>query len=861
MKLFNAAQIEAINAAAAKSKETLTKPKQINTRSINNELAEISQRVVEYFKDSPAILIQSAEELHDYVTKAIESGYCGIDTETTGLDRVRDWVVGASLYYPGGVECYIPMKHLVPIFDEPCKGQLTYEEVGRELQRFADAGTKMIFANADYDLAMIYKDLKVDLIDVCYWDVIIAWRAMKEDELDNSLKGLYAKYVLKGKGDPMKFRDFFSPTLFPYCKPEIAKLYAANDAKITYELFRWQLPYATKEHPKCIKAGLQAVADLVWNVEIPLIKVCQNMHRTGVYIDRVTGRVLKERYNGHYQRELKKLQDMVQEIIDTKDFPLNSKRPFAAGKDFNPKSPPHVKYLVYNLLQVPKGKDDGTGKEVLRALNLPVTNQILEVRSYSVLINSFVDKIPDIVTPDSRLHAQFKQMGAATGRMSSAEPNVQNIPSHALDIRHMFRATPGYVMMSSDYSAQEPRITAYVSQDPKMIQSFIEGKDIYGSIASIAFQVPYEQCLEFHPETGEYQPDGKARRGEAKTIVLGICYGRSVITIADQLYGKDKTMTDEEKVKKAQNVYDSVLNAFPQLRTLMFSTQRMASEKGYVETILGRRRHIPDMMLPEFEFVPTKGYVNPDVDPLDVSTLHLKDKIPDRIVAQLQKEFKGYKYFGQIARRTKELYEEGIRVINNRQKITDASRKCVNSVVQGSAADQTKMAILMLENDEEWKKIGGRLLLPVHDELIAEVPIEHAKRGGELLSGLMCEAASFLPFPSKCDVTTTLRWYGLEYPPQYPKPTDVNTTNEDEIKWIQYHLFEMEYILPIIKNPDGSKPRGDAASGINGIRTPDMEEAIKNYISKNRIHPDKFLDDIEYRIVWCRGIDDPKPAE
>lgn len=162
-----------------------------------------------------------------------------------------------------------------------------------------------------------------------------------------------------------------------------------------------------------------------------------------------------------------------------------------------------------------------------------------------------------------------------------------------------------------------------------------------------------------------------------------ICYGRSVVTIADQLYGKDKTMTDEEKVKKAQNVFDSVLNAFPQLRSLMFSAQETAKKKGYVETILGRRRHIPDMTLPEFEFVPTKGYVNPDVDPLDVNTLHLKDKIPDRIVAQLKAEFARYKYFGQIAKRTKELYEEGIKVINNRQKITDASRKCVNSIVQG----------------------------------------------------------------------------------------------------------------------------------------------------------------------------------
>ena len=98
---------------------------------------------------------------------------------------------------------------------------------------------------------------------------------------------------------------------------------------------------------------------------------------------------------------------------------------------------------------------------------------------------------------------------------------MQNIPSKAHDIRHMFRASPGYVMLSSDYSQQEPKITAYVSQDEKMIQAFKEGKDIYAMIASIAFQVPYEECLEFHPVTHEYQPDGKARRGEAKTIVLG----------------------------------------------------------------------------------------------------------------------------------------------------------------------------------------------------------------------------------------------------------------------------------------------------------------------------------------------------
>lgn len=760
--------------------------------------------------------------------------------------------------------------------------------------------------------------------------------------------------------------------------------------------------------------------------------------------------------------------------------------------------------------------------------------------------------------------------------------------------------TAPHVMISSDYSQQEPKLTAFVSGDEKMIQAFKDKRDIYATIASLAFNLPYEKCLEFHPETGEYQPDGKARRGEAKTIVLGITYGRSVVTIADQLFGTNDNMTDEEKVKKAQNVYDSVLNAFPNLRALMISAQTTAKTRGYVETILGRRRHIPDMQLPEFEFVPMKGYVNPDVNPLDVSTLSNASAIPERIVAALTQEFKSYKYYGQIARRTRELYEnDKIKVINNRPKINDASRQCVNcvdeeteiltthgwktyedvhvgdeilaydmdklsvvkdhvrdiivsdepvemvefkhrrfsavstlnhrwitsishhlvkavtteeicnsksmlfhhshysilrcagnkfednsswsddelrllnfimtyaapfegrecdsdadgfvhfyyldhhpklyrailsvlkslqvsccdaslcdrchiivnnrspivekildllpegvltydfifslsqhqaevlmqamieyngvllskkfkskyacdsaekkdlfqalcfvaghascahevvcddiayddeqrfnknyidalmysnnagvhywvvdvlnaknarvdryfttrvekpmcwcvqtdthtwiarrhdtvyitgnSIIQGSAADQTKLAMLMLENNEEWLKLGGRLLLPVHDELIAEVPMESWEAGGKLLSSIMCEAANFLPFPSKCDVTTTLRWYGLSYPCVYPRPKSLNNMTSDEVKWVQYHLCELEYELPVLLEADGSKPRGDAASGVNGVVTPEFESAIANYRLEHHLTTDaEFISHIDRKVM------------
>ena len=446
MGFFTQDQIEDINSIAAKSKELTEKPKKKSGKvsSITNTLNEMSESVLKYFKDSEAILITSKEQLHDYVTKAIESGYAGIDTETTGLDRIKDTIVGASLYYPGGVECYIPIKHLVPIFDEPYKNQLAYEEVGEEFQRLADSDIKLIFANADFDLAMIYKDMKVDLCDRCYYDVILAWRCLKEDERDNSLKGLYSKYVLHGKGDPKKFSDFFTPELFPYCKPDIAKLYAANDAKITYELFRWQLPYATKGHPKCEKAGLGKIADLIWQVELPLIKICQILHRTGMFIDKDIAKKLMVTYGEQRSNEVKVLYKMIDDELErSTTTPQFGKRPFKYGEEFNPNSTPHVKYLLYTVMNLPKPEDtDSTGKDVLNAINLPITKQILKVRSLDTLISTFVDKLPNATTPDSRIHAQFKQIGAATGRFSSSDPNLQNIPSHAADIRHMFRATP-----------------------------------------------------------------------------------------------------------------------------------------------------------------------------------------------------------------------------------------------------------------------------------------------------------------------------------------------------------------------------------------------------------------------------------
>lgn len=163
------------------------------------------------------------------------------------------------------------------------------------------------------------------------------------------------------------------------------------------------------------------------------------------------------------------------------------------------------------------------------------------------------------------------------------------------------------------------------------------------------------------------------------------------------------------------------------------------------------------------------------------------------------------------------------------------------------------MAMIKLTNDPEWKSIGGRFLVPVHDELIVEVPYENREKGAEVLSRCMVDAGSFLPFAISCDVEQTFRWYGLSVDSieSFDKPNtlDKNLLSESNISWLQCMLFENEYILPIFNNEDGSKPIGDAAHGINGRWSDDMDTFIADYKKRYSIHDDiQFIDHIDRKV-------------
>lgn len=156
--------------------------------------------------------------------------------------------------------------------------------------------------------------------------------------------------------------------------------------------------------------------------------------------------------------------------------------------------------------------------------------------------------------------------------------------------------------------------------------------------------------------------------------------------------------------------------------------------------------------------------------------------------------------------------------------------------------------MLLIYNNQELRELGGKIVNVIHDEVVIEVPAENYKRAGEILSAMMEKAGSFLPFGIRCDVENSYRWYGLEYPCPFPQPKSWDYMTEDEVRWVQYHLFECEYVLPVFKDADGNKPEGIAAKGVNGVVSKEYEFAISDYCKKYQITKDEFFEHIHTKV-------------
>ena len=715
------------------------------------------------------ICIQDKDTLHQYLQECRGNGYLSIDTETTGLNPIRDKIAGICIYTYGQHGAYIPINHVNYFTEELLPNQLPQDFVVSEFSELLKYKPSIDMFNAPFDIRFMRAFGITETY--CTWDASIGSRLMNENEPESQrgLKPLHNKYVLGGKGDAFAYDDLFKKIPFIYIPLRTATLYAGHDPVITTEYCDFQRQHLTynPDEPKTARNGMNGVAWVFQNIEMPIVNVVVDMENTGVEIDLEYNKQLVTKYHTALDANKTALQAMCDEYEVQlgkykKDHPKTK-----LDIPINFGSPSQLAILLYDIIGLDAGVDKrtkkpirGTGEDILKTLDHPICKAILEYRALEKLVGTYIDKLPNCVEPsDGRIHCKFNQYGADTGRFSSSDPNLQNIPSHNKDIRKMFKASDGYVMMSSDFSQQEPKCLAALCRqqgDPQMYNTFMQGKDLYSEIASVSFHRDYKDCLEFYLDengnkTEETNKEGKAYRSQAKSILLGVLYGRGTDSVAEQL----GCSTDE-----AQSIKDSVFQGFPAIKKFEDDSLAMAKELGYVTTVCGRKRRLPDLQLPEYEFKWKSGYSNPYEDPLDFDSI-LSDEVPDDLCDYFWDKLINAKYKKTREKVIAEADAQGIEIIDNRTKIGNARRQCVNARIQGSAADLTKLAMIDLYNNERLKELGFKMLIPVHDEIIAECPEENAKECAELLAKTMSDAAEkILEMPIKCDVEVTRCWYG-----------------------------------------------------------------------------------------------------
>lgn len=706
-------------------------------------------------------IIQDKDILIDYIDQVLLNRYISIDTETDGLDPLQNILAGICIYTDGKKGSYIPLNHISYITGVKSSNQLESDFVMSQFQRI-DRFNKSIeidMFNAKFDIRFLRANGWKNAY--CTWDGYLASRILNENEEHKNLKQLHNKYCLDGKGDAFRFDDLFKGIPFTYIPPLVGYLYAAHDPVITAELCRYQRKYLTDNTNR---DDIKQMYYVFKNIEMPCVDVVATMEDNGIKLDFEYSQELHEKYSKMLVDKEAELHDLINQYSEQINA-YKTKNPDNKLEDpINIASPVQLAVLLYDILKVEVVDEKhprGTGADILTALaeNNAICKAVLEYREIQKLLSTYIDKLPDCVNPkDGRIHCNFNQYGADTGRMSSSDPNLQNIPSYNKEIRKMFVASDGYVLMSSDFSQQEPKCLAALCRkhgDAQMYDTFMAGKDLYSEIASKAFGVPYDDCREFRPD-GTTNKEGKARRTQAKSILLGVLYGRGEASIAEQL---------KCTVKKAHEIKESVFRGFPAIKQFEQDSLQMGEDVGYVTTVCGRKRRLPDLQLPEYEFQWKDG-APPDDDLLDFSDMmHLPDYNVSEVPVATQDKYLRRLRQVKWGREKRKIFEqanaEGIWIIDNGGKIADAQRQCVNARIQGSAADLTKLAMIDLHNNEELKRLGFRLLIPVHDEVIAECPEENMKECSRLLAETMSAAAEkILEMPIKCDVEITKAWYG-----------------------------------------------------------------------------------------------------
>ena len=705
--------------------------------------AVVSTKLGKYADDY--LLLRDEESVVQYFRAIMENGSGAIDTETDSLDTILCTLAGVCLYTPGQKPAYAPMHHISYVTGVESANQVEDSVVKKCLQECEDAGVKWIMHHAKFDIRVMFN--KLGVLVKCYWDTMLAAKCLNENE-SAALKDLHLKYCKTQDTESLTYEKLFEGIPFTQIPISIGYLYSAGDGIKTWELYEFQ-----KQHLN--RKNLPGPFEVFRNIEMPLIPVVADMENTGITLDMEFAQQLSEKYNALLKEREVKFYEVLSMYSDEIDKYKSMTPNHKLSDSVSISSPTQIAIILYDILGLTSPdakKPRGTGEDILLALNVPLSQAILDYRETAKLLSTYVDKLPAVVNPKTgRIHCSFNQYGAATGRFSSSDPNMQNIPSHNKEIRRMFSAAKGYVLISCDFSQQEPRTLAHMCQDENMIGAYLDNKDLYAWMGAKVYGVPYEECKEFRPD-GTVNPAGKERRTAMKSVLLGAMYGRGAASVGEQL---------NLNRKQSQKLLDDFYSSFPKMKKWMDDVVDNAHKTGFVETAWGRKRRLPDLLLEPYEFQMVDGQPA-DFDPLSFDApKELSTEVPEKIKSEYIKRLEKTWSMKEKQNIIIEAKQRGIRIKDNGGFIADAERQCVNSIIQGTSADEAKKAMIAIGNSEYLKERNCKLLLQVHDEIIAECPEEYANECADELSRLMVDAArEKISVPMRCDAEITHVWYG-----------------------------------------------------------------------------------------------------
>jgi DNA polymerase-1 len=493
-----------------------------------DKLRELVEKTPENYR-----LITDKDAL-DHVIRKIKADpgkLIAVDTETTGLDVYSDIIVGISLSVP----CY-DLHVYIPVGHDDCE-QLERDYVLEKLRPILeDESIGKVLHNSKYDIHMFLRH-GIRLRGLA-WDTVVAMHLLNENEESFALKNLATKYLNEPSDT---YSALFGRAQFNTIPLDVALVYAAKDTDLTWRLYQFQLSHL-KNLPK--------ILDLYEKVENPLIDVVVDMERTGFIIDTDYATTVGEKLS-----------------TDIAELDANLKIYFG---DVNLNSPVQLKPAIESLIG--KKIDSTDAKKVLKPLatDYEEIETLLKYKELVKLYGTYIDALPQQVKSDGRIHGSFNQAATVTGRFASREPNLQNQPKYA---RKLFVAPPGMVILSGDFSQQEPRLLAHFSGEEILIESYRAGKDLYTSAAAELFGLPESEC-----------GDGSKYRKMLKIGILAVMYGTGPKTLAGQL-----GISEKEASEFIEQFYDK----YPKVKSWIDSNEAFAKKYGFVEMLMGRKRRLP----------------------------------------------------------------------------------------------------------------------------------------------------------------------------------------------------------------------------------------------------------------------------